>query len=118
MRWDYIVVLDGHATIGLSDVRRDRESFGCGMVVDCPPGQPVVVTIPPGVAHGIYANSPLLYIYGLTLPYNGADAVLGCRFDDPALGVTWPSASPVLVARDLELPDLATLVVRYNETSS
>jgi dTDP-4-dehydrorhamnose 3,5-epimerase len=120
LRWDYIVVVDGHATIGLSDVRRDSESFGRGMVVDCPPGQPVVVTIPPGVAHGIYAGSPLVYMYGLTVPYNGADADadLGCRFDDPALGVTWPSASPVLVARDLELPDLATLVLRYNRASS
>ena len=118
LRWDYLVVLDGHATIGLTDVRRDHESFGRGMVVDCPPGEPVVVTIPPGVAHGIYANSPLLYLYGLTVGYDGADEELGCRFDDPGLGVTWPSASPISLPRDLELPDFATLVRRYNDTSS
>lgn len=117
-RWDLMVVLDGHATIGLTDVRRDRESFGRGMIVDCPPGQPVAVTIPPGVAHGIYANTSLLYLYGLTVAYDGSDADLGCRFDDDGLDLRWPSPSPVLLPRDLELPDFATLVRRYNDTSS
>lgn len=113
LRWDYIIVIDGHGTIGLTDVRRDRESFGRNMMIDVNGEQPSVVAIPPGVAHGIFANTALRHLYGLTTAWDGQDEDLGCRFDDPALGMKWPSASPIVLPRDLDLPDFGTLVRQY-----
>jgi dTDP-4-dehydrorhamnose 3,5-epimerase len=114
-RWDYIIVLEGHATIGQKDLRRDKKSFGRNMVIDVTPQ--TVVTIPPGVAHGILANSALRYLYGLTVAWDGSDDDLGCRYDDPALAIKWPSTTPLVLPHDLDLPDFATLLRQYEATA-
>jgi dTDP-4-dehydrorhamnose 3,5-epimerase len=111
-RWDYVVVLDGQATIGLKDIRRDQPSFGHTMTIEVSGQEPTVVTVPPGVAHGIFAHTALRYLYGLSVAWNGDDD-LGCRYDDPALALAWPASSPLLLQRDLDLPDFATLLRRY-----
>ena len=113
LRWDYIIVVDGHGTIGLKDVRRRQASFGLNTVIEVTGDQPTVVTIPPGVAHGIYANTALKHLYGLTAGWDGSDNDLGCRYDDPTLGIDWPCTAPILLQRDLDLPDFATLVKQY-----
>jgi dTDP-4-dehydrorhamnose 3,5-epimerase len=112
-RWDYVIVLDGEATIGLRDIRADRASRGRTMKIEVSGREPTVVTIPPGVAHGIYARTALRYLYGLTVAWTGDDDDLGCRYDDPALAIAWPAASPLVLQRDLELPDFATLLRNY-----
>lgn len=117
LRWDYIIVLDGHCTIGLKDLRRNRESFDRSMVIEVTGGQPTVVTIPPGVAHGIFANTALRHLYGLTVAWDGSDEDLGCRYDDPALGIDWPAATPHLLPRDLDLPDFGTLLRQYESVA-
>lgn len=113
LRWDFVVVLEGHATIGLKDLRRGGSSFGNVMAIDIPDEQPTVVTIPPGVAHGVFASTALRYLYGLTVPWDGTDEDLGCRYDDPALAIPWPAAPVHILPRDLALPDFATLVGQY-----
>ena len=113
LRWDYIILLEGHATIGLRDVRRDAESFGRNMMIELTGERPAVVTVPPGVAHGIFAHSALRYLYGLTVAWDGTDEDLGCRYDDPVLAIKWPSDDPVVLPRDLDLPDFATLLRQY-----
>lgn len=112
LRWDYFVLLDGQARIGLTDVRR-AGTFRRSMTIDVDSQHPTVVTVPPGVAHGVFAKSPLLYLYGLSVAWDGTDEDLGCRYDDPALGVTWSVTPPLLLQRDLELPDFDTLVRQY-----
>jgi len=72
LRWDYIIVVDGHGTIGLKDVRRDQKSFDRTMVIDVNGEQPTLVTIPPGVAHGIFAITGLRHLYGLTAAWDGS----------------------------------------------
>ena len=118
LRWDYIIVIDGHGTIGLRDMRRDQVSFGQTMMIDVTSERPAVVTIPPGVAHGIFANTALRHLYGLTVAWDGSDEGLGCRYDDPALGVKWPSATALVLPRDLDLPDFATLLRQYEAAAS
>jgi dTDP-4-dehydrorhamnose 3,5-epimerase len=112
LRWDYFVLLDGQARIGLTDVRR-ASTFRRSMTIDVNSEHPTVVTVPPGVAHGVFAKSALLYLYGLSVAWDGSDEDLGCRYDDPALGVEWSSTTPLLLQRDLELPDFDTLVRQY-----
>lgn len=88
------------------------------MSIDIRAGHPVIVTIPPGVAHGIGATTRLLYLYGLSVAYDGSDEDLGCRYDDPSVGVRWSLDSPTVLGRDLDLPDFATMVRRYARAAS
>jgi dTDP-4-dehydrorhamnose 3,5-epimerase len=112
LRWDYFVLLDGQARIGLTDARRGR-TFHRSMTIDVDSAHPAIVAVPPGVAHGIFARSALLYLYGLSVAWDGTDEDLGCRYDDPALGVEWSATTPCVLQRDLELPDFDTLVRQY-----
>jgi dTDP-4-dehydrorhamnose 3,5-epimerase len=48
-----------------------------------------VVTIPAGVAHGLYMAEPALFLVGVTR-YHDPDDEVSCRWDDPALGIPWP----------------------------
>ena len=118
LRWDYIITLDGHATIGLKDLRRDKNSFGRNMLINVTDRQPTIVTIPPGVLHGIFANNGLRYLYGLTVAWDGSDEDLGCRYDDQALAIDWPSPAPIVLPRDLDLPDFATLLRKYEAATA
>jgi dTDP-4-dehydrorhamnose 3,5-epimerase len=112
LRTDYIVVVSGRATIGLADLRRNGPSFRRGMTLKADGEAPQVLIIPPGVAHGIYAHDPVTYLYGLSAYYDGVDQA-GCRFDDPALEIDWPSLDPTLLPRDADLPDFETLLCEF-----
>jgi dTDP-4-dehydrorhamnose 3,5-epimerase len=67
------------------------------------------LVIPPGVAHGFYFPRPSLHAYAVSHYWNPLDE-LGCRFDDPELGITWPDPNPTLSERDKTLPPLAVLL--------
>jgi dTDP-4-dehydrorhamnose 3,5-epimerase len=112
-RFDYIIVLEGHATIGLTDLRRDGPTFQHSMTIDAPGDVPMMVFIPPGLAHGIYAHDQLIHLYGLTTGWDGSEEDIGCRYDDPLLGVRWPVEHPILLPRDEILPDFQTMLRQF-----
>jgi dTDP-4-dehydrorhamnose 3,5-epimerase len=113
-RWDYLIMVQGAATLGLADLRRKSPSFRRCATIEADGERPVVVLVPPGVAHGIHARTELLYLYGLTSYYDGTDQ-MGCRFDDPALDIAWPTRNPVLLSRDAELPSFETLIRHFED---
>jgi dTDP-4-dehydrorhamnose 3,5-epimerase len=113
---DYWVLSAGRAFVALVDVRPLMEGSAE------PP--PVVtrelaaddwVVIPAGVAHGFLALEPLEVFYLVTNEFDGSDE-LGFAWDDPAVGVPWPTLSvttdgrPILSERDRSNPSLAELV--------
>lgn len=112
LRWDYFVVVEGRAAIGLCDIRRDGPSFLASMMIETNGDEPCCIIVPPGVAHGLYAVSATRYLYGLTAGYDGLDQS-GCRFDDPALGLAWPDPAPKVVKRDADQPPLAGLIAAF-----
>jgi len=73
--------------------------------------------IPVGVAHGFLALEPLDLLYLVTNEFDSSDE-LGFAWDDPAVGVPWPSVAatpdqrPILSERDRSNPSLADLVAR------
>jgi dTDP-4-dehydrorhamnose 3,5-epimerase len=67
------------------------------------------VEIPAGVAHGFYAVESCDLLYFVTNEFDGTDE-LGFAWDDPAVGVPWPAADPILSARDRSNPSLRDLV--------
>lgn len=60
--------------------------------------------VPRGYAHGFQTladNSEVLY--QMAEPYH-ADLARGVRWDDPAIGIRWPIAQPIMSRRDRALP--------------
>ena len=66
-----------------------------------------MVYVPPGCAHGYQTledDTEVLYLF--SVPY-APDAERGVRWDDPAIGITWPLPVTGLSDKDRDLPDLA-----------
>jgi dTDP-4-dehydrorhamnose 3,5-epimerase len=94
------------------------------VVVDIRPGSPTfgkwfgarltaenrdMLYIPEGCAHGFQTledNTELFY--QMSAPYH-ADCAAGIRWNDPSLGISWPSMDPILSAQDANHPLLADL---------
>jgi dTDP-4-dehydrorhamnose 3,5-epimerase len=79
---------------------------------------PVVVEIPPGVAHGFYSVGRTVMVCGVSHYWNPKDE-LGCRWDDPALRIGWPRIDPIISTRDQKLGTVrdleAQLLIRQSE---
>ena len=111
---DIYVVSWGAVRVGLRDLRRDAGSFGAVAVVDLDVAESVAVRIPPGVAHGLLALDDSLLVVGVDRYYDTADD-LGCRWDDPDLGIAWRFAGPVALSdRDAVAPPFAVLQERWD----
>lgn len=115
---DYWVVASGRAFVALVDVRPVLEVAGGRAIVETRElGADDWVVIPTGVAHGFLALEPLEVLYLVTNEYDGTDE-LGFAWDDPAVGVPWPTVAatvdgrPVLSGRDRANPPLADLLER------
>ena len=100
---DYLVLLEGAALIGLRDMRRGSPSEGRVALVEMGGDRLQTLTIPPGVAHGFYFSRPSMLVYAVTHYWN-TDDELGCRWDDPELGIPWPIQSARVSPRDTALP--------------
>jgi dTDP-4-dehydrorhamnose 3,5-epimerase len=112
---DYWVVGMGRALIALVDVRPVVAGTGVAAVETRELAADDWVVIPAGVAHGFLALEELELVYLVTNEFDGHDE-LGFAWDDPAVGVPWPTVEatpdgrPILSDRDRSNPSLAELV--------
>lgn len=110
---DYLTVLAGTLVLGLHDLRPDSPTTGRSALLTIDADAPRAVAIPPGVCHGFWFPVPSVHLYGVDSYWNVADE-LGCRYDDPALGLDWGlDGAPLLSERDQGAPDLATMRAAY-----
>lgn len=105
---DYLTVVAGRASIGLYDLRAGSRTEGVGAIVELAASVPTAIVIPTGVAHGFYFHEHSIHVYAVSHEWDPADE-LGCRWDDPALGIEWPSADPHISPRDANLGPLSSL---------
>ncbi len=96
---DYLHVLEGSMLLGLHDLRPEDPAERISCLVELGSSEPCAAFIPPGVCHGFWFAKPTFYIYGLSTGWSMAEE-LGCRYDDPSLGLDWPAENPVLSPRD------------------
>lgn len=106
--WDYLIVLDGQAFIGLHDLRPASPTAGLSALVELRGDALSGLVIPPGVAHGFYFPVPSMHMYAVSEYWDLADE-LGCHWQDPALCIPWPMDSAILSSRDANLPSLEAL---------
>jgi dTDP-4-dehydrorhamnose 3,5-epimerase len=102
-----IQVLRGTVYDVVVDVRRGSPTFARWLGVELSGDAPKQLWIPPGFAHGFCVTSDAAdFHYKCTAPY-APDAERSIRWDDPAVGYTWPVAQPLLSAKDAAAPLLA-----------
>ena len=102
-----VTVVDGVVLDVAVDVRRGSPTFRRWAAVELSAESAVQLWIPPGFAHGFVVLSETAALsYKCTAPYSQADE-LAVRWDDPALGIDWGVAAPVLSERDAAAPTLA-----------
>jgi dTDP-4-dehydrorhamnose 3,5-epimerase len=106
---DYWVVIQGRAFVGLVDLREGSATEGERRELTLDADDPVGLYIPPGVAHGFYAETDLILQYLVDAYYDGADE-FGIAWDDPDLGIGWPTTDPTLSSRDRANPSMAEVL--------
>jgi dTDP-4-dehydrorhamnose 3,5-epimerase len=94
------------------DVRVGSPSFGRWVGVTLSADNAHQLYVPEGFAHGFAVLSAVAEVeYKCSAYYEAADEI-AIRFDDPAFGVGWPVANPVLSRRDAEAPHLGEILER------
>ncbi|HVQ37163.1 MAG TPA: dTDP-4-dehydrorhamnose 3,5-epimerase [Pyrinomonadaceae bacterium] len=102
------------------DIRPDSPYFGRWVGVTLSSDSANQCYIPPGFAHGFYVLSQTAEVeYKCTDFYCPGDEI-NLRWDDPAIGISWPSTTPVLSTKDatgMLLADVARLLSRLQEAA-
>jgi dTDP-4-dehydrorhamnose 3,5-epimerase len=91
--WDVVV-----------DLRREEPSYLRHFSVELSDLNGKLLWIPPGFAHGfcVVGESAADVMYKVDSPYTPSGEV-GIRYDDPRLGIGWPTQNPILSTRDMKL---------------
>ena len=105
---DYLLAIEGTVRVGLHDLRPDSPTYRASVMLELDPGSGALV-IPCGVAHGLDFPDPASLLLGVSHAFDPADE-LGCRFDDPDLGLAWSSSAPIISERDRGLPPVSALI--------
>ena len=93
------------------DLRTGSPTFGKWAAVELSPAKGNLLWIPPGFAHGFCTLLPDSVVNYKVTAYYAPACDKGLRWDDPAIGIEWPSlADPdTLSAKDRVQPLLADL---------
>jgi dTDP-4-dehydrorhamnose 3,5-epimerase len=82
------------------DVRVGSPSFGTWVGETLSAQNHRQMYVPPGFAHGFCVTSEVaVFVYKCTDLYH-PETELGVAFDDPALGIAWPLAAPIVGDKD------------------
>lgn len=86
------------------DLRRGSRTYLKWEAFELSAGQPSMVFVPRGFAHGFCTLEPDTRVfYKVDAPYNPR-AEGGIRWNDPDLAIPWPTGSPILSDKDAALP--------------
>ncbi|MEL7303104.1 MAG: dTDP-4-dehydrorhamnose 3,5-epimerase [Pseudomonadota bacterium] len=98
------------------DLRRSSPTFGQHVSAELSAENWQQLWIPPGFAHAFCTIQPdTEVVYKVTAPYS-PDHEVSLRFDDPALGIDWPSlpGGAILSDKDRDAPLLADLPADFD----
>lgn len=107
---DLIVLLQGRAWLGVKDLRRGSRTEGLACLLELSTERISAVTVPRGILHGTVHLEPTVLLVGVSEYHGNPLDELGCRWDDPALGLDWPVQPTLMSHRDRTAPSLATLL--------
>ena len=86
------------------DIREGSPTYGRWVAVELSAEDRRMLWVPPGFAHGFCTLTDVSeVVYKATAEYS-APHDRGIRWNDPAIGVTWPVKSPTLSPKDAQAP--------------
>ena len=107
-QWDYWFAVSGAAFVALVDLREGSPTELVTATLRLSEDEPAGLFIPPGVAHGFFAETGFAMVYLVDAYFDASDE-LGVAWDDPGLGIGWPASDPILSDRDRRNPSLADI---------
>jgi len=91
------------------DIRKGSPTFGKWFGLELSEGNRKQLWIPPGFAHGFCALSDQTdFLYKCTALY-APECEHSILWNDPAIGIEWPTRTPLLSKKDLEARPLSAL---------
>jgi dTDP-4-dehydrorhamnose 3,5-epimerase len=104
-----VMVLTGTVYDVIVDVRKGSPRFGKWYGVELSGENLLQIYIPPGCAHGFCVTSETAaFLYKCTEYYSPSDE-RGVIWNDPAIGIVWPTTTPILSAKDQALRTLTAI---------
>lgn len=106
---DFLVFVEGTVLLGLKDLRKNSPTFLQGGIFEFSSEILKGIFVPPGVAHGFYFPQGGAHVYTVDRYFDGSDE-FGCMYNDPELGLPWPTTAPHLSPRDQKQGTLKSLL--------
>ena len=102
-------VVSGSAFDVAVDIRKDSPYYGKWISVTLSSEKRNMIYVPEGFAHGFMAlEDDTRLVYNCTAEYS-PEHEGGLAWNDPAVGIKWPIAEPIVIERDAQFPTLEQL---------
>ncbi len=99
-----VMALRGEIFDVVVDLRRDSPAYGRWTGVTLSSSNRCMLYVPEGLAHGFCVTSDAADVmYKVTAEY-APELESGVRWNDPAVGIRWPIADPIISEKDAALP--------------
>jgi dTDP-4-dehydrorhamnose 3,5-epimerase len=105
--WKLVTCLEGEILDVGFDMRRRSPTFGQWFEQTLSAGTPQAILLPPGIAHGFLALSDQSLVLYKTSTIHHPESEGGILWN--SFGCLWPVDSPILSARDADLPPWTAL---------
>ena len=108
----------GRVILGLADIRPESPTFGRSIQFNWSAQDGFAVVVPVGVAHVVLFEENSLLAFGLSGYWEPPYDVVGCQWDAPELGFTWPTRLVSRSERDTNAGGYAEMLRCYGERSN
>jgi len=99
--WKLIQCLKGQLLLVVVDMRPASPTYQCWESFSLSSKNREQVLIPPNFVNGhLCMSHSCIFSYKQSAYYTGADTQITVRWDDPAIGIDWPTHHPILSNRD------------------
>ena len=86
------------------DIRQNSPTFGSWYGVELTQENQWQLWIAPGLAHGFVVTSPFAHFHYKCTDFYCPEDEGSIRWNDPAIGITWPVSEPILSEKDCQAP--------------
>jgi dTDP-4-dehydrorhamnose 3,5-epimerase len=115
---EYYTLPLGRVLLGLHDIRRSSSTFGRTAQLEWSQHDACAVVVPKGVAHLVYFCEDSVLAFGLSDFWKAEYDVIGCEWDDAALGFKLPVGALVRSARDASSGSYDSMVRAFEEMTN
>ncbi|WNR43873.1 dTDP-4-dehydrorhamnose 3,5-epimerase [Paenibacillus roseipurpureus] len=95
------------------DIRPDSPTFGKWVGVTLSAANKRQLLVPQGFAHGFCTLEPRTQVLYKVDAYYSPQHERGILWNDPAIGITWPTTSPILSQKDEKHPLLKVAEIHF-----